>query len=170
MTIELPLNRELVALIDDDDAERVMQYKWFTMGNSSRTMYAVRGFWFADTKIRKTVLLHRFIMNAPKGIYVDHINHCTLDCRKSNLRLVTQSQNLCNQVVRSGHTSVYKGVSWASREKKWQSQIKLHGHHYHIGYFKSELEAALAYDKRAHELFGEFCLPNFKCPNAALQV
>lgn len=52
------------------------------------------------------MLLHRWIMQVPHGtgfrLLVDHINRTPLDCRKTNLRLVTPSESNLNRVVRAG--------------------------------------------------------------------
>lgn len=42
-------------------------------------------------------------------------------------------------------TSKYKGVSWASPVGKWQAQVMRNRKSYHLGYFKTEEEAADAY-------------------------
>ena len=90
---EIPLTKGLVAIIDDEDFERVSRYKWLALPRK-RTSYATRTSQVGGTK--KTVYLHRFILNASNGLQVDHINGNGLDNRKSNLRLVTHSENLRN--------------------------------------------------------------------------
>ena len=60
-------------------------------------------------------------------------------------------------------TSKYVGVSFDKRKKKWRVAINHKNKQYQIGYFSSEEEAALAYDKKAIELYGETArlnLPN----------
>lgn len=92
---EIPLTKGLVTIIDDEDFERVNKYKWhLLLRNTRRTSYATRSSEVGGTK--KTVYLHRFILNASNGLQVDHINGNGLDNRKSNLRLVTHSENLRN--------------------------------------------------------------------------
>lgn len=51
--------------------------------------------------------------------------------------------------------SKYIGVYWSETSKKWYSKIRNHGEQLYLGLFDSELDAALAYDKKAYELRGD---------------
>ena len=101
-------------------------------------------------------------MNAPAGLVVDHIDGNGLNNRKSNLRVCTQAQNSLNSRPRRNSSSRYKGVSFYKRDKIWQAQIFYNFRTINIGRFDDEIEAALAYDRKAAELFGEFAYLNFK--------
>jgi hypothetical protein len=103
--------------------------------------------------------LHRFILDAPSALEVDHINGNGLDCRRSNLRLATHKQNLRNQAAHSG-TSRYKGVSWNRQRNGWDAQICLNGKNRYLGRFRTEVEAAKAYNEGARLHFGEFARLN----------
>lgn len=106
--------------------------------------------------------MHREIMNAPKGMVVDHIDGNGLNNRKSNLRICTQAQNNLNSRPKRNCSSRYKGVSFYKRDKIWQVQIFHNSRTIFLGRFDDEIEAALAYDRKAAELFGEFAYLNFK--------
>lgn len=101
-------------------------------------------------------MMHRLIMNAQKGEQVDHINHDTLDNRKSELRFCSYAQNQYNQGRRSNNTSGCKGVSLHKPSGKWQAQIALNGKTIHLGLFATKEEAYTAYCNAALELHGEF--------------
>lgn len=135
--------------IDPEDAIKVAPYRWCICG---------AGYW--HTRMGdKFVMLHRFIMDAPDGVEVDHINHDRLDNRRANLRLCTHSQNGMNGGIRQ-HSSQFRGVSWDKVNQKWIVHIKIGGVQCHLGRFKTEQEAADAYDKRAKEVFGDFARLN----------
>jgi HNH endonuclease/NUMOD4 motif/NUMOD1 domain len=51
-------------------------------------------------------------------------------------------------------TSQYRGVCWSKGMKKWSSEITRKGIKYKLGYFDDEMLAALAYNKKAVELYG----------------
>jgi hypothetical protein len=155
----VPLTKNQLAIVDDEDFDRVNQWKWQAIPNRDK-WYAKRS--FNKNGIRVGVRLHRFIINAPCGMDVDHINGNTLDCRKTNLRICNNSQNAQNRGKTKFNTSGYKGVSYKKKNHRWYSQIMLNKHNYHLGYFDSPEDAAIAYDKKAVELFGEFANINFK--------
>lgn len=100
-------------------------------------------------------------MGFPKGI-IDHINGNPLDNRKKNLRVVNSKQNKYNcfkKKFRSGNnkcSSIYKGVCWVNSKRKWVSRCN----DKYIGEFDSEKKAAIAYNKKALELHGEFARLN----------
>ncbi len=154
--IEIPLTQGKTALIDIEDFDLISQWKWrLVSGRGNRTNYAKRTLSVKGKK--KVVLMHRFILNAPKGIQVDHINGNGLDNRKSNLRLATASQNSINRI--SKNRTGYRGVK--SAKGKYTARITCKGKVYFLGIFSSAEAAAQAYDKKAIELHGDFAVLNF---------
>lgn len=153
-------NSELVALIDDEDADRVLGSSWrlrVIHGNNYAIAYVPE--MYAELGQRST-MLHRLILRPPKWQRVDHRNGDGLDNRRENLRIVTNTQNLQNSVSRRG-TSQYKGVSWIKRRGVWSAQIRYDGKNRFIGHYTDEVTAARAYDREAQMHFGEFARLNF---------
>ena len=155
----IKLTQGQFALVDDEDFDKVSKYRWYVCKGETNT-YAKAGL-HKDGKWT-SLQMHRLILGAEKGQYVDHINGNGLDNQSVNLRICTSSQNQQNRRIYLGFSSKYKGVCWSKLYKKWQSYIKLDGKLYCLGRFNDEIKAASAYDKRAKELFGEFALLNFK--------
>lgn len=147
---KIPLTKGKYALVDDIDYEHLSQWKWYYLSSG----YAVR-----DQHINKkkfNFLMHRVIMNTPKNMDTDHINHNPLDNRRKNLRIVTTSQNLFNTSIRSDNTSGYKGVSWSKSAKKWWALIWKDKKHHSLGYYDN-LEDAISARKSGEKLyFGSF--------------
>ena len=136
-------------IIDAEDFDLVSKYKWHIMETDSKLDYA-------RTSVgRTTPLMHRLIIGAKRGQFVDHINRNSLDNRKSNLRFCTLLQNQHNAKPRVG-TSKFKGVSFSKVCQKWQSRIRFNKMRYQLGVFKTEEEAACMYALAAIELHGDF--------------
>lgn len=150
---EIKLTQGQVALVDNEDFERVINFKnkWYAQKSSD-------GF-YAKARIKdKKILMHRIIMGVTdSAIKVDHINHNTLDNRKENLRVCTNAENGRNRKINRDNTTGYKGVVCFSYDKtKFIAQIKFQNKQRRIGMFKTAKEAAIAYNEKAKELFGEF--------------
>lgn len=156
--VEVKLTRGLVTIIDAEDLELVSRWKWYaSRGNS--TDYVQRT--DRSNGIRRTVKLHRVILNATDEMHVDHINHNGLDNRKANLRLCSPNENLMNRRKQNGCSSKYKGVvKRQNGAKPWMAAVKANGKKYTLS-FATELEAAQWYDEKARELHGEFANLNF---------
>ena len=107
-------------------------------------------------------------MQPGTGLVVDHINHDPLDNTRANLRVCTQGQNMKNQKKnkrKDGNptSSKYKGVyKWQYKKTiKFKSTIWNNGEQKYLGYFDTEIEAAMAYDEAAREKHGVFAALNF---------
>jgi hypothetical protein len=145
------------AIVDAEDYPKLAENDWQYYENKSKNCYAVR------MEVRKIVYMHRVIMNATGGYYVDHRNQHGLDNRRANLRLATPAENTHNKrKTRSPVTSKYKGVSLRKNENKWIAHIDYQGRRIHLGSFKNEEEAANAYDEAAKKYFKEFASLNFE--------
>jgi len=104
--------------------------------------------------------MHRFLMQPPPGMQIDHINGDGLDNRRCNLRLATNTQNRRNGKAHSDGTSRFKGVCWDKFRGRWRADITFENRSIHLGRFHSETDAAIAYDAAARDLFGEFARLN----------
>lgn len=155
---EIPLTQGFVALIDDEDVELVSRHKWFASRHGSR-VYARTNVLDANSH-RKTLPMHRLIMNPGRGLDIDHINGNGIDNRRSNLRSCSRSRNKANAAAYANNRSGFKGVYWQKDVRKWRAQIRVMGRKLHLGLFDARQEAALAYNKAAVEHFGEFARLN----------
>lgn len=96
----------------------------------------------------KQTLVHRLLL--PEAEETDHVDNNGLNNRRSNLRVVTHRQNLCN--MKRQTSSRFPGVHWSKRKDCWQARIMYEGKRYHLGYFDDELEAAQAYIDAVHDI------------------
>ena len=146
------LNDRGVALVDDEDYERVMAAAdpcWRRSGG-----YASTGFG------ERQVYMHRLILGLARGHEpeVDHVHGGGLDNRRANLRLADRSQQNANKRKSEGKSSRFKGVS---RDRgRWRAVIKVDRRYRHLGSFATEEEAAAAYNVAAVVAFGPFARLN----------
>lgn len=146
---KIPLTQGKVAIVDDEDFELLNQYKWVAHWNGRN--------WYARGSNGKPQLyMHRFILKARRGRWVDHINSNGLDNRRSNIRTCSPVQNNQNQRIKVGGTSKYKGVSYDKINKKWRASINVKKRFINLGRFKTEIEAATAYNRAAKRHFHQF--------------
>jgi len=153
---EIPLTKGMVAIVDDEDYERLSLYKWYANqdGYAERSAYLTGG-------SRKHVFMHHCVLGSPKdGMQVDHINRDPRDNRKENLRFCTSVQNHGNSRVQRNNTSGRKGVSWFKNGRKWRAYIVSSKRQIHLGYYDSLEQASQAYDEAAKNMFGEYAAPN----------
>lgn len=154
--IEIPITQGLVTLIDDSDYYLVSEHKW-SLHRSNHKLYArgvVNG---------KRIYLHRFLMNAPDDMEVDHVNGDGLYNLRTNLELVTHAEQQQRfRRLKTGTTSKYRGVSWAKRERLWVTRIIKNQKLVYQAYSKLEIDAATKYDQNAVLFFGHRAQLNFK--------
>lgn len=145
------------AIVDNRDFKRLNKYNWIAHKNNGN-YYAAR----KDYKKNKLVFMHRVVMNTPDNLMTDHKKHNTLDNRKKELRICSRSQNAKNITSFKNSTSKYLGVclnvvlnSNGRSYIYWQARIKpsINERQILLGNFKTEIEAAKAYNGRGFEQF-----------------
>lgn len=134
------------------DIGRVRDIKWKLMSN---------GYVFNN----EHGLLSRFILNMGDYEYgdleADHIDNNPLNNKRENLRKATSAQQKQNtRRIKTGE-SKYKGVAKSTKGDRWVAVIRKNGKRYRMGLFEKEKKAAIEYDKKAIELFGDFANTNF---------
>jgi hypothetical protein len=139
-------------LIDNEDVDKCKNFHWsleriFQKDCGHLSYYAGCNMYTGEDDKKHNVLLHRFIMNAPKGMFVDHIYGDTLDTRKVKLRICTFQENCRNRKLDKSNTSGYRGVTWSKKDHKYMAYIHLEsGRKFkNLGYYD---DPAVAFQKR----------------------
>ena len=153
-TIKLS-NANKVTIVNDKDYARFHRYRWRLSGRGYVIRHAP-----GHRKPRKVIFLHREIINTPAGKITDHVDGDPLNNTRKNLRVCTHQENLRNQTKqkRKNKYSRYKGVSFGY--KKWIAYITLDSKTYRLGSFRTEKEAARAYNLAASVIYGDFARLN----------
>jgi hypothetical protein len=138
-------------IVSDNKWHEVMQYTW------SKTKE-----YFRSTVDGKMVKIHHYIMNVrninddEEDILVDHIDHNPKNNKDDNLRLSNSVNNNHNRTKKPNASSKYLGVSFNKSRNKFYASIRKDDKTYNLGSFENEIAAALAYNFKATELYGEF--------------
>jgi HNH endonuclease len=154
--ITIPLTKNCVAVIDDEDAW-IANFKWIvTIIRSKR--YACRFIRISGRK--KQLLMHRVILGVRDTVQVDHKDGDGLNNRRGNIRACTPTQNQANRGKEPNRSSQYKGVCWVPSRNRWQAAIRIGGQTTLLGRFRDECDAATAYNFAADLTHGEFARLN----------
>lgn len=114
-------------LIDMDDATKIEKAAYWRIKPSSHALY-VCGWERGQTRhTKKFIYLHRFVTNCPPDMVVDHINHITLDNRKQNLRVCTQSENSKNKISSGQNKTGHRNIYFDSKTGTYRCEIKEKG-------------------------------------------
>lgn len=143
-------------LVDAEDYALISRYPWVT-SKKANGMYYVEATIYHNGKKSK-IFLHRLVMGMQQ-LEIDHRNRNGLDNRKCNLRYCTKRLNAANskRVNKFGYKGIWrypKSVNFVARINKGKKRVE-------YGPFKTAKAAALAYDKLALQLYGEFAALNF---------
>ena len=135
-------------LISTNKLERAQDYvgSWGVSWSPKSKTFSILGNLSVGNGKYKRVQLHRWITEAPDGMFVDHINHDTLNNTNDNLRICTNSENQQNRKGSDSDnkSSGIRGVTWNKRHGKWYSQLRVNGKQIHLGCFEKLADARSA--------------------------
>ena len=160
--MKYPLTNGEYTLVDRADLKKMEGYKWakITPVDGQRRLNLIS---YAATQRyrggKKHIFLHRHLLDAPDGMFVDHKNGNGLDNRRKNIRLCDRFQNQWNSPKKRGYAgkpcvTKYKGVF--IRRGYIGCEIMRRGKLYRLGYFPTQEKARDVYQAKAKELDGEF--------------
>lgn len=150
----IPLSNGIIIMVDNEDYERLRKSNW----HHHKQGYSQRSKWNTEKKKPETVYLHREIMDVPKSMQIDHINRNVYDNRKKNLRVVKTIDNLVNRKFKKEPQSKYRGVY--KKRNRFVANCFSEGKRFYCGSYGTEEEAAIAYNQKMFELFGEDAYQN----------
>jgi hypothetical protein len=142
---------DCVLLIDEADFDEIGHLRWSVFKCHGGLRYIWRS---------GPILMHRQILDAPKGMTVDHEDGNGLNNRRFNIGLATYKENCARRVSAKNHgESGYRGVYRSG--KRWYSTICVDYKLLCLGTFDTPEEAAIAWDASAIAARGRFTYLNF---------
>ena len=146
------LTKGQTGIVDRSDLSEIAKYKWHASHNGH--------FFRMATRInRKLIYCHRLLLKLKPSEIGDHINGNTLDNRRANIRQCSHQCNMRNRKKHKNNTNRFKGVHFTG--SSYRSTIIVNHKKIHLGNYKTDTEAARAYDQAAKKYFGEFSRLNF---------
>jgi hypothetical protein len=148
-TIQLTQGKN--CLIDSSDYKIVSSFSWYYHEGYAR---------YSTIQNAKSFLMHRLLTGAGEDIQIDHRDMDGLNNTQGNLRFATHGQNQQNRRKHKLMSSHFKGVYFKKSKMIWAAQLSINKKKIHLGYFYSEIDAAIAYNDAATIYFGEFAKLN----------
>ena len=148
--VEIQLPHGYVALVDDEDEERVRQHRWRPLVEG-RTVYAIARLPRLRDK-QRTLYMHRLVVEAKPRERVEHRDRDGLNNARANLRVRTTSRSGTRRgggLPEGLRWSRYNGVMWDAEVGKWAAVNGPPGASVRIGVYATEEAAARAYDEAA---------------------
>lgn len=155
---KIPLIKGKYAIVDDEDYPYLNRFHWYLSG--SKWKGVVRDLKFVKEKIQERIFMPYFVIENKPGNIITHMNGNILDNRKENLKSVSLKVMSHRGSKRKNVSSKFKGVCWDKENNLWRATIKYNERWHSLGRFSNEKQAAVAYNKKAKELYGELAYQN----------
>lgn len=140
-----------VVLVDDEDYDELIKFRWYVSKGKAGNFYVRR------CVGQKKIKMHRHVLGLTNPeIKGDHIDGDGLNNQRDNLRSATHLQNNFNRKPLANASSKYLGVHWHDITKKWKAEISVGNRNIYLGVYKTQYQAAFAYNYAAKSLRGEF--------------
>lgn len=168
---KIKLTKGRYAIVDDEDFDYLNRFRWNCKNNQGNgglsVTTGIQGYSKKDTI---SVPMWAFLIQKKhKKVHriINYKNGISLDFRKENLQLIdaaiaghVRKKYKMRSDNRTGKRSKYKGLCWLRKNKKWQVSIIRKQNRCYVGVFRDEKEAAIAYNKKARELYGKLAYQN----------
>ena len=156
---------EIFTRVDDFNYDFLNKFRWHAWIAKCGLVYAIRTFRIKVTGKYSAIKLHRFIFCSHFGDnknFVDHIDGDSLNNQISNLRIVTPQQSAWNRKIQNISGAKYKGIEIKKYKNSvyYRARITFNKKEYRLGSFKTQEEAALAYNDAAIKYYGEYARLN----------
>lgn len=150
---KIELTQGKYALVDDEDFHYLSRFEWCLMKDRRSENETA-----ATSIYGKSIYMHELILPVKKQFYLKHKNNDNLDNRKENLEMISSNHRRHLGLKKQLGASQYRGVQISG--KRWRAMIAKDKKDYFLGSFDDERAAALAYNAKARELYGDYAFQN----------
>jgi len=150
--VKLSVTRSRDTFVDDDIAEKLKGKKLFGVDQRRYVGFVSKG---------KMFRLHRFVMDNPEGMEVDHINGDKYDNTRENLRVCTSSENSLNIRTDSTALSGYRNVAKYTKFDRYFIQMRVNKKSMYFFTLRSRHIAGIFADQILVRIVGPFVKKNF---------
>ncbi len=130
MSRTISLTKGYEVIVDDEDFSRLNIFIW-QAEIKSNTVYAKR-----TASDRTNMYMHRYILDAKPGKFVDHLDGNGLNNTKNNIRVLSHSANCAKRKTKGIFSGVKKRASG-----RYRVQIARNGHTKDLGTYDTAEEA-----------------------------
>lgn len=109
----------------------------------------------------ETIFIHRLLLGLPirydsnTQLIGEHKDNNRLNNKLSNLRIKTKPENPKNCTKYKNTKNTYKGTSYHKHINKWGAYIQSNKKSFYCGVYKTEVDAAIAYNTASYFLHGD---------------
>jgi len=128
-------------VVSTPDYILVRGHRYFASEGYGYSFYAKRNEGNTTRRMHNDIMQH--VPNGTSGSTVDHVDRDTMNNRRSNLRVVDQSEQARNRKQFRNNTSGRVGV-YLRPNGSWRAMISIQGSVTHLGTFKTLEEAVAA--------------------------
>lgn len=161
-------NSDLIYKVDKEYVNWMKDYTWYSEGDSNSSQRYLVSRVKNEKGTHSIVRYHVEIMRGELESYeskgsqpvIDHIDGDETNNLKSNMRIVTQSENNMNKRVQRNNTTGFAGVEWRKSSGMWSSSLTVRGKAIHLGsyyYLRNALRVRIEAEKKH---FGEHSFYN----------
>src|SRR5690606_28389539 len=164
--VYLDLCNSRTAKISAKDYPKIAKFRWTAQRYRNGVYYVTAVFRQKDsdnnlTKKQIIILLHRLIRDIPDGLVIDHLDHDGLNCARRNIKVTSNQKNTARRRPNASFcSSPYRGVVWCPDICSYVARIRSKGIRYYVGTFGDAREAAIAWNRKAIEVYGKGAFQN----------
>ncbi len=147
----IEFENNLLATYNDEFHDDVIKHSWKCYYNKRAKKY------YPVTILNKKLIsLSNFILPKTNEKIIFYLDGNPLNCQLDNLKYITKSEFQATLPPKEGK---YKGV-YLTKNNHFRAKITILGKEKHLGCFLTDKEAAISYNEKAKQIYGDLAYLN----------